>query len=126
MWISKERYIALERENGSLSATIESKIEVTKRLEREISYWRDKFESAQNRADRVSDLAFETSGFRPISDLGISERKDAIKSAKEYEKAQEDMAREMYADEINTDDNELPVTGLIDDDLLQALKESVT
>lgn len=126
MWIGKERYIALERENASLAATIESKQAELRRQEREIAYWRDKFESAQNRADRVSDLAFETSGFRPISDLGISERKEAIKSAKEYEKAQEDMAREMYADEINDSDSDIPVTGLIDDDLIQALKESVT
>lgn len=126
MWIGKERYIALERENASLAATIESVIGTTKRLEREIVYWRDKFESAQNRADRVSDLAFETSGFRPISDLGISERKEAIKSAKEYEKEKEQLITEMYADEINTEDDSIPVTGLIDDDLIQALKESVT
>lgn len=100
MWIKRNEYVALQRENASLAATIQSTIEASRRYEREIDYWRGKFESAQNRADRVADLAFETSGMRPISDLGVAERDKNAENVAEVAERQRELITEMFADEI--------------------------
>lgn len=105
MWISKGNYVALQRENAANAATLESKIGTIKRLEAEIVYWREKFESAQNRADRVSDLAFETSGFKPISDLGVSERERSNKTARDAADEIKRLTTELYAEEIGGEDD---------------------
>ena len=100
MWISKRDLIGKERELASLTTDVKLKQSQILRLEKEVDYWREKFEQEKNRADRVNDKLTETAGFGPVSELGIGE---AEKLRKEYERMMKQSQREsaeMFADDI--------------------------
>lgn len=99
MWIKRDDFVAKERENARLLAEVELNQKQIQRLQREIDYWRGKFEEAQNRADRVNDKLTETAGFGPVSELGV---KEAEKMKKEYQRMMveaERQNREMFSEE---------------------------
>lgn len=128
MWIKHKNYIEIITNKSRLEAKVEMAEAEVGRLEREVDYWRGKFESAQNRADRVADLAFETSGFRPISDLGVTERDKRAAEAKDATERNQRLMTEMFADEIGGDEGEgdLPIDGFgIESGLVDAIGQAV-
>lgn len=100
MWIKRRTFETLVRENAALNAQVESLQDVTARLDSEITYWRERFEAALNRADRVVDAHFGTAGLPPVSDVGIAETKAS--AAEMQKKAQETM--DELAETLRDDD----------------------
>lgn len=126
MWIKRDEFIAMQRENAGLAATVESKTAEASRVNDEIAYWRERFEREQRRADRVCDLAFEAEGRAPVTDLGREERKleqDRMSAA--MKKATE-QAIEMYGDVIPDDEDETSSeTDEIEPELLESLTQGL-
>ena len=100
MWIKREVFEANLRRTAKLESEVESKQGQIARLQQEIDYWRGKFESALNRADRLVDKSLSVSGIGPISDLGVQEVTENSKIYEKMMKNAEKMNTEMFADEI--------------------------
>jgi hypothetical protein len=87
------------------------------RLEREVTYWRERFEAEQARADRTIDAHFATGGIAPVSNVGIAE----TKATAEEMKAKAERVMQEFA-EIGRDDDGEPFEELrIDPDLMAKL-----
>lgn len=100
MWINREQYEANLRRTAKLEVEVESKQGQIARLKDEIDYWREKFESAQNRADRIVDKSLTVSGLGPVSDLGVKEFEEVTGKYAKMMKEADRQATEMFADEI--------------------------
>jgi len=122
MWVRRDVYEALVRDRARLESDLESKRGIISRLEKEIDYWRGKFEREQERADRVNDRLMESSGFAPVSETGIKEADGLKKQYEELMKNYTKQTNEMFADE-------LPGAGggdlVIDEGLLSAVVEGL-
>jgi len=100
MWIARANYEALLRDRVRLESEVESNKGIIARLEKELDYWRGKFEGEQARADRVNDRLMETSGFAPVSETGIREVDEWKKKTEELMKGYMKQNTEMFADEL--------------------------
>lgn len=121
MWISKEEFLVGVKRTALLEGEIKGNLEKIGRLEKEIDYWREMFESAQNRADRISDKALTVSGIGPVSDLGVREVDDHGKKYAKMMKEAENQANEMFGEELNSPLTEGGGELLIDPQLLGAI-----
>lgn len=106
MWIRKDDYLGLLKENSSLQTTVELKQVQIASLQKELEYWRGKFEEQLNRADRVNDKLTEASGFGPVSDLGVSEAKRMRDEMERMMKEAGKQGVEMFSDgDIGVDED---------------------
>lgn len=124
MWIGKEEFLVGVKRTALLEGEIKGNLEKIGRLEKEIDYWREMFESAQHRADRISDKALTVSGIGPVSDLGVREVDDHGKKYAKMMKEAENQANEMFGEELNSPLTEGGEGGgelLIDPQLLGAI-----
>lgn len=124
MWIGKEEFLVGVKRTALLEGEIKGNLEKIGRLEKEIDYWREMFESAQHRADRISDKALTVSGIGPVSDLGVREADDHGKKYAKMMKEAENQANEMFGEELNSPLTEGEEGGgglLIDPQLLGAI-----
>lgn len=105
MWIKKDVFIALRVENASLIAEARGYTHRISQLERELDYWRGKFEAEQHRADRIADYDHAQRGLGPVSDLGVTETqiKETKKAANLAQRVAEH--REMFADVLEDSEN---------------------
>src|SRR4051812_38877470 len=106
MWISREKYEAELKRTVKLESEVESKQGQILRLQKEIDYWREKFESSQNRADRIVDKSLSVSGIGPVSDLGMKELDETMGKYAKMMKEAEIQATEMFGEEIREDGKE--------------------
>lgn len=106
MWINRDRYEASLKGTAKLEVELQSKVGQISRLEKEIDYWRDKFESAQNRADRIVDKSLSVSGIGPVSDLGMKELDETMGKYAKMMKDAEHQSTEMFGEEIREDGKE--------------------
>lgn len=81
MWLKRIRYEELVKAES-----------LTEHLQREVEYWRRKFEDEKARADRIGDRVFEMEGRPPVSTQGMVE---ARASAEEIKRVMEQRMREM-------------------------------
>lgn len=100
MWINREQYEANLKRTAKLEVELQSKVERISHLQDEVDYWREKFESAQNRADRIVDKSLTVSGIGPVSDLGVKEFEEVTGKYAKMMKEADRQATEMFADEI--------------------------
>lgn len=126
MWINRAQYDSMLRDGASLSAQVESYKQQLSSMSKELSYWRGKFEEAQNRSDRVNDRLIQTQGFEPVSDLGIKEADGYASRYAQMMKAAQAEAVEMFADEVPTkkqdEVGELEVDGGLAEALLSSFR----
>jgi hypothetical protein len=100
MWVKREKYESLVKLEGQL----ESKKERIAHLEKEIDYWREKFEEAQRRTDRIHDKTLVSGGIGPVSDLGVQE---AVTQTSLYQQMIKDMEKqnaEMFSESIGEEE----------------------
>jgi hypothetical protein len=124
MWVTRESFETGLKRTAKLEVELQSKIEQISRLEKEIDYWRDKFESAQNRADRIADKSLAVSGIGPVSDLGMKELDETMGRYAKMAKDTERQTTEMFGEEIpmdGTENSEL----VIDPKLIAALADGL-
>lgn len=100
MWVNREQYEANLKRTAKLEVEVESNIREIARLRVEIDYWRAKFESALNRADRIVDKSLTVSGLGPVSDLGVKELTETTSRYEEMMKKAVKENTEMFAEEI--------------------------
>jgi hypothetical protein len=106
MWIRKANWEGKLLQNARLEVELKSKIGENSRLEREVDYWRAKFESEQNRADRISDKSLSAGGLGPVSDLGVREAETFSTNYQKMMKDAERMNTEMFAEVIPGEETE--------------------
>lgn len=126
MWVSKGKYETDLKRTSKLEVELQSKIEQISRLEREIDYWRGKFESAQNRADRIVDKSLSVSGIGPVSDLGMKELDETMGKYAKMMKDAENQSTEMFGEEIRaegTENLELEIEPQLVNALVDGLRE---
>lgn len=99
MWIKREKYENLLKEST-----------LTSHLRAEVEYWRGKFESERERADRIGDRVFEVEGRAPVSTMGMAE---ARMNADEMKRAVEAQVREMGGAFEEDDPSEFIVNEMI-------------
>jgi len=124
MWIKSAQYIKLIEDNATNKKELELREGQIARLQQEIDYWRDKFESAQNRADRIADKSLAVSGIGPVSDLGMKELDEAMGKYAKMAKEAEKQTTEMFGEEIRDDGKENSELE-IDPQLLTALVDGL-
>lgn len=136
MWIKRVIYDTLVRKNEALSAEVELKKDhVTPRLasylEKEVEYWRDRFEREQRRADRITDTVVTERGGEPVTDLGVADSVERADKAERRKKSALLEIVEMFGDQIDPegtaegDDAALEIPPVADD-LLAAIAETAT
>ena len=115
MWIKRTDYEAYVSDRASLRATET----LVGRLEKEIDYWRQRYESERNRADRVVDAHFASGGIAPVTDLGVSALKEAQEEMKKFASRNDTTELASDGDDISVGDGEGHLR--IDPELLQVL-----
>lgn len=100
MWISRVKYeqqVVKEAQQQALISSNQARIE---HLNKEVDYWREKFEESLRRADRIHDNAMVSGGLPPVSDLGhMSAEKKRVASLKAMVAAEKENV-EMFGEEI--------------------------
>lgn len=95
MWISKEEWVELKIRLELEKARADT-------ASREVDYWRDKYEEALRRADRVTDKVLEATGLGIASEPGGEETDMTQKRIEQMMRQASNMNVEMFADETET------------------------
>lgn len=97
MWIKRRDYLSLVVAGAAQTKELELNKKAVLRQEAEVAYWREKFEQALNRADRLSDRIMEHVG-GPVSDLGVTEQKFSDEKMDSLFKLAQQQNSEMFGD----------------------------
>lgn len=129
MWLSRAKYEQVTVTLAHLRAEVQSKQSQIERVQKEIDYWREKFEESLRRADRIHDNAMVSGGLPPVSDLGyVSAEKKHAESLKAMLAAEKENI-EMFGEEIRGDgvaevvEEDFEIDGGLAEAVLGALRE---
>lgn len=103
MWIGRKRFEQMLVDNADMKATVKSREKEVERLEKEVDYWRGKFEAEQNRADRAVDAVTANVGAGPVSDLGAQSLKRAADDARKAFEQRERENREIFGEDLGSE-----------------------
>lgn len=127
MWIKRSDFIDLKAQAAAQNAEIKGHIHRIAQLERELDYWRGKFEAEQHRADRIADYDHAQRGLGPVSDLGVTENqiRETKKATNLAQKTDE--MREMFRDVLENAEEFPEEAGkaTISPELIDAIKSQI-